>query len=82
MQFRFCQPARQSQIRFGEAGNFHLVFQQSEFQRLVAVNWNENAFALTFLGENMVAAVDALEPPSALLDEPDKFFAGDLFHLP
>jgi len=33
---------------------------------MIAMNRNDNAFAMSFLGENMMAAVDALELPSVL----------------
>ncbi len=56
------------------------MFQQAKFQRLIAVNRDDDAFPLTFFGENMMTAVDALEPPSVILKDADKILAGNLFH--
>jgi hypothetical protein len=42
------------------------VFEQSNFQRAIPVNRNNDPLLLAFLGENVVAAVDALEKPAAL----------------
>ncbi len=59
--------ASQLQIRLGKSGNFHLVLQQADLQRLISVNRDDDAFPMSFLGENMMAAVDALKLPSMVL---------------
>ncbi len=48
------------------------------------MNGNNDAFPLPFLGENVMTAVDALQHRilAVFLDDADKFFAGNLFHLP
>ena len=56
-----------SEVGFGEAGDCHLMFEEAEFERVVAVDRDDDAFAMAGFGENMVAAVDAGEVPAALL---------------
>lgn len=77
---RLGEECGQLQIRFGKTGDFHLVLQQAELQRLIAVNRDDETFPLTFLGENMMTPGDALEPPSVALKDADKILAGNLFH--
>ena len=44
------------------------------------MNRDDDALPMTFLGENMMTAVDALEPPSVALKDADKILTGNLFH--
>ncbi len=56
------------------------MFQQTKFQRLIAMNRNDNALPMTCLGKNMMTPVDTFEQPAALLKETNKFLAGNLLH--
>lgn len=58
------------EIGFLQAGNFHLMLQQAQFERFVGVNRNNDAFAMIGVGENVVAAFDAGEISAVLLEEP------------
>jgi hypothetical protein len=67
-------------IGFGEAGDLHLVFQEAEFEGLIAVEGDDEAFATAGFGEDVVAAVDADELPAVASEDADEVFAGDLLH--
>jgi len=69
-----------SEIGFSETGDFHLVSEESEFERLIAMDGDDDAFAMGWFGEDMVAAVDAGEMPTAVLEKPHEIFTGNLFH--
>jgi hypothetical protein len=69
-----------SELGLGEAGDFHLMLAEVEFERVVAVDRDYDAFAMAGFGEARVAAVDAGEVPAALLQEPREIFTGNLFH--
>lgn len=51
------------------------MFEETELERFVAVNWNDDAFALTGFGEDVMASFNAGEIPAALLNQPAKLFS-------
>lgn len=72
--------AAKSKVGFGEAGDFHLVLKETELKRLVARDGDSDALGVTGFGKDVVAAVDAGEVPTALMEEPHEILTGNLFH--
>jgi len=68
------------EVGFGEAGDFHLMFEEAEFEWLIAVDGDDNALALTGFCEDVVTAIYAGEMPTALMEEPHEILTGHLFH--
>ena len=63
-----------------DVGDFHLVAQEADLERLVTVDGKGDAFDVAGFGEDVMAAVDAFEFPAFLLEETGKILTGDLFH--
>ena len=55
------------------------MLKQSDFQRVVAMNRNDDALLTAFFYKNVMAAIDAFENPTPLLDDADELLAGNLF---
>ena len=57
-----------SQIRFLQFGDPRQLSEKTDFQRLVAVNRNDDFLAVTGLSENMMAPINPGQLPAARLD--------------
>lgn len=68
------------QIALIQAGKFHERPKEADFEWLVSVDRNHEALTPSGHREDVMAAVDAGEHPTAALDETGEFASGDLFH--
>jgi hypothetical protein len=69
-----------SQIVLLQTSNLHERSQQTNLQRLIAMNRNDDSFSSSRHRKNVVTAVNAGECPTVLLKNPRKFATGDLFY--
>ncbi len=63
------------QIAFGKVGPLHLMLQQTDFERMIAVNRNHQTIAMPSLGKDMMTAVDRGQLPAMPLQKTDKVFS-------
>lgn len=72
--------ATNSRLRFRQLRGFEHRVEEAGFQRAIAVNGNGDDRALAGLAVDVVAALDALELPAVLLQQPADLFAAVSFH--